>query len=457
MDMFTAKESLDASSPTREGFQTDQRFYKLDTQTGSDGGASIRSERSGSSTLLDGDGATEQISKMQQLLRDSDVAYLCLSRAYTQKTQAMREEYEVQINELRQENDQLKLKSPKMVQTLRCAVTDAKAQSKVAEQVLAAAHERAERLQAENEVLSKKHQAAQRSASEYSDLVKQFQSMLAECQVESGQKIRELMAATSEVPVSKSCSKCKFMRHTEAGHAQGTTHKLKIQLWNLQTACNETKTRVQTLETTCMQLREEAYRAGKRADYWMKKSQENATHVSILDADDDCNAPVSPITVTTSPASDKGHWESASVQNIVTRSPASDKGNRESASMQSIVTKLPASDMGLRECASMQTIVTRPDCELDALEETPKAPKFWLRPLNRISSTLAKRPGRTGTFKGLRLSSRSTPNLKATMMASDQAMNVPATPQTAVFVHGLATPGASPSIPSFAKFPVFDC
>lgn len=414
MDLFAAKESSEAGTPTRETFQTDLS-YKLDAQA--DSGASIRSERSGS-TLLDGDDANEQISKIQQELRDSDVAYLCLSRAYTQKTQAMQEEYEAQIKELRQENDQLKLKSPKIVQTLRRAVTEAKSQTKVAEQELAAAHERREQLEAENEALSKKHQAAQRSASEYSDLVKQFQSMLAECQAESDHKIRELMAAAPTMSSSKACSKCKFKRHAEAGHAQHTAQKLKTLLRDLQTACNEAKTRVQAMETTCMHLKETAERAEKRADYWMNKSLETPTAAAVPIADAYDDAPVSPKTVPRSPASDRG----------------------------------------LRERASVQSIVTRPDCQFESLEETLKASKFWLRPLNRISSTLGKRPGRTGSLKGLRSSARSTPNLKVMMSISgDQTVSAPATPQNAVFAHGLATPGSSPSTPSFAKFPAFDC
>lgn len=241
-------------------------------------------------------------------------------------------------------------------------------------------NEELEALRQENERLERELHKSQKAKREYADLVESFQEMLRGSIVSS--------SSDCGSPISeKRCSKCKFARHTEVTSAAS----LKEAVVSLKESIDVARSHVAYWKQTAIDAEEVSQRSLRQAEFWKTRATQRAASAA------NTTAPLVP-------PRQPNHFF------------------------------MPPQEYGV-------DIVTRPECKFDSLEETLKASKFWLRPLNRLKSSKRE-------LKRLSMAV-STPNLRAVRVKSSDEQ-VPACPTipaagAAVFKEGLSTPPASES------------
>lgn len=339
---------------------------------------------------------TSLINQMRRQLRDSEIAYMCLSRAYAKKTQDLQAQHKAQLEKLETEYAQSidQKKSTGSSKRLQSQVASFQQRAESAETDLKSVLAKYKSLshivsdlRSENIIKARQYRSARRAEAEYTDLAAQFQAMLAEYQTKSVQKMNEVMAELEDLqqkqqnqqnqwaqsppspPLSPStlssssssllaaacCSRCKFVRHTEAmstATTSTTVRTLNRALKDFRTSCSLAAAKVKTLHAKCEELQDEQARTQKRADYWMAKfletncAEAKAARLQLR-------------------FQQQSQQQQQSKQNHDTN-----EGRRTHAD----------------DYQSLQSVITRPECQFESLEDTLKASKFWLRPLNKLSS-----------------------------------------------------------------------
>lgn len=404
--------------------------------------------------------------QQQPQILTPDFARINLPRAYAQKIKDIESRYETELSKLKKELDQYKQRKNashvwKPLNLIGLGIDEAKAPREddilTDEQLLKVVTDQQAALNIildlkwENKAITKKYRTAMLSASENADLVKQFQQMLAECQTETERTFSELVsqrgaaeqppsapAAQKDYQKRKFCFRCKFIQHKSLAEATTAVEieaarstrpslpnnvsaaNLKSVIVQLRKACDEAKTRVSEWKKCADTLQAEQVQTQKRADYWMTKFLETNT-------------------------------PEAKAVNLQLRF----QGD---------------------QVAAMQSVITRPECQFESLEETLKASRFWLRPLNRLSSTWTTKKSAAGGGTGPRqhsgisrrlTSAISSPNLRLSAGFPGVAKNTRSpgsvtsscsgdsngcsgsgsnsdTTTTTIYTQGLATPIDSP-------------